>query len=147
MNGFDQAWRSASPPGSRSHAPADTPPGAEDRIQELSDALEDNETALIAAADEELDAQGALDDAVIMWRLDETCPQAGTVDGKRILASYVDAWVAAKTKPQRDALRVAKQRRQAAEKQRDRISRQLMAAQSIAKSVGEAYRGTGRWGT
>lgn len=139
MRDFDQAWASGIRAGRPREpgAPAEplTPPLAEDRIERLSDALEDNEQALIEAADAELDAQGALDDAEIKWRLHEDCPQAGVVDGRRTTVAYVDAWVAGKTAPERRELKVAKQRRQAAEKQLRRIERQLIAAQSIAKSV------------
>jgi hypothetical protein len=143
VSDFHQAWASATP-APHPRAPADTPPGAEDRIRELSGALEENEKALVDAADAELDAQGALDDAEARWRLDTACPVPGVFDGKRVSVAYVDAWVTDKTTLERLGLRVARQRRQAAEKQRDRISRQLIAAQSIAKSVAETSRAYGR---
>jgi len=141
MTDFNEAWRSASPPGTKNGAPQEplTPPAAEERITKLSAALEENERALVAAADAELDAQADLDNAEIKWRLAPECPQAGVVAGVRTTVDYVNAWVADKVTGERDALKVAKQQRKAAEAQRDRINRQLIAAQSLAKSVNATF--------
>lgn len=139
MSDFDQAWRAARP------AEPVTPDGAEKRLQRISDALEENEAVLTQAADEEMDAQGALDEAEIRWRLSPECPQAGVVDGVRTTVAYVDAWVRDRTAAERTRLRLATQVRRAAEAQRRRLEHQLRAAQSVNKSVTEVYRGSGRW--
>jgi hypothetical protein len=117
------------------------PAKAEDKIERLSQALEDLEEELIRAADEEEDAQAALTDAVTRWELNAACPKPGVFDDPqtggrvRVTVGHVEAWIRDKTPGERDRLTVAVKRRRAAEYQMKRIQQQLIAAQAIAKSV------------
>lgn len=123
-----------------------TPPGAEAGVQAFSDALEPARVAFAEAVDAEADA--ALDREVARARLilADECPVVGVVDGVRTTVGQRDAWVLLRTVGEESAYRTAKARRETAEKFLEVVGRKLSAQQTIAKSVGDSYRGTGgRW--
>lgn len=117
------------------------PAKAEDKIERLSQALEDNEAKLIEAADEEEDSRAALTDAVTRWELDGACPRPGVFDDPqtggrvRVTVGHAEAWIRDKTAGERGRHTIAVKQRRAAEYQARRIQQQLIAAQAIAKSV------------
>ena len=127
------------------HDPA-TPPGAEAALMTLSEALEQARRALAEASDAEVDAELARDAARRTWLLSDECPRAGVFDGVRTTVAQVEAWVGDRIQDQERSYRLAKARREAAEKYLSVVGKQLSAQQSISKSVGSSYMGTGgRW--
>ena len=130
----------------RTAAPADTPPGAEARLEDYQAALEQAGKDLADAADAETDAELARDSARDSLLLDPACPKCGTFeqDGRRVRITVAerDAWVNSQiTKQERD-YRVAKRARERAENRLRILERQGGIQQSIARSVTETYRGT-----
>jgi hypothetical protein len=128
------------------HNPQD-PPGAEAALQSFSDALEPAREELAAAVDEEVRAELARDSAKRYWLLHGTCPKTGVFDGVRVTVAERDAWVEEKIADKEYEFRMAEVKRKAAAKKLAILERQSSVQQSISKSVGEAYRGTGseRW--
>jgi hypothetical protein len=124
-----------------------TPPGAESALQSFSDKLEAARQELAEAADAEVSAELARDEARRYWILSEECPKAGVFGGVRVTVAYVEAWVADKIADEELAFRLARERRKAAARALDVLGRQGNYQQSISRSVGESYRGTGgeRW--
>jgi hypothetical protein len=68
-------------------------------------------------------------------------------DGVRVTVAERDAWVEDKITEEELAFRLAREKRKAAAKRLEILSKQGSYQQSISKSVGESYRGTGseRW--
>ena len=124
-----------------------TPPGAEAALQSFSDALEPARRELAAAADEEVEAELARDAARRRWLLSEECPRTGVFDGVRVTVAERDAWVDEQIAGEERAFRLAREKRKAAAKRLDVLSKQGSYQQSISKSVADSYRGTGgdRW--
>ena len=77
----------------RTAAPADTPKGAEDRLEKYQEALEQAGKDLADAADAETDAELARDSARDSLLLDDNCPKCGTFDHVRVTVAERDAWV------------------------------------------------------
>jgi len=124
-----------------------TPPGAEAALQSFSGALEPARRALADAADEEVEAELARDAARRYWLLSDECLKAGVFDGVRVTVAERDAWVEEKIAGEERAFRLAREKRKAAAKALDVLGRQASYQQTISKSVGDSYRGTGgdRW--
>lgn len=124
-----------------------TPPGAENALQAFSDALEEARRELAAAADEEVDAELARDAAQRRAELSPAAPKVGVFDGARTTVAMKAAWVAEQIAEEERAYRLATVKRKAAAKRLDILGKQGSYQQSISKSVGDSYRGTGgeRW--
>lgn len=132
---------------SRLAAPADTPPGAEARLEGYSDDLDVAEKDLTAARKAELDAEEERDAAERRVRLSDGCPKVGVFGGIRTTTAYVNAWVADRIATEEHEYRLAKAAQQAAKLHFDKLSRQGGWQQSKVASVRETYRGTNgrRW--
>jgi len=124
-----------------------TPPGAEQALQAFSDALEEARRELAAAADEEVDAELARDTAQRRAELSPAAPKVGVFDGVRTTVAMRAAWVAEQIAGEERTFRLATVKRKAAAKKLDILGKQGSYQQSISKSVGDSYRGTGgeRW--
>ena len=132
---------------SRLAAPADTPPGAEARLEGYSSDLDKAEKLLTAARDAEMVAEEERDAAARKARLSDGCPKVGVFGGIRTTAAYVDAWVENQIASEAHDYKLAKAARQAATLHFDKLSRQGGWQQSKVASVRETYRGTNgrRW--
>ena len=130
----------------RGHDP-DTPPGAEAALQTFSDLLKDAQRDLAAACDDEVEAELARDAAARTWLLSDDCPPVGVFNGVRTTVAQQSAWVADRIADKERTYRLAKAAREAAQKYLDVLGRQGSIQQSISKSVGASYQGTGgeRW--
>ena len=126
----------------RTAAPADTPKGAESRLEGYQEALEQAGKDLAEAADAETDAELARDSARDSLLLDPNCPKCGTFDHVRITVAERDAWVNSQIMEQERKYRLARRARERAENRLRILERQGGIQQSIARSVGESYRGT-----
>jgi hypothetical protein len=126
----------------RMAAGADTPPGAEARMEAYRDALDEAVKALTAARNAELDAQEARDEAKTAAQLSEDCPPVGVFEGKRTTVAYQKAWIANQIADLEHAYKVARETRRAAAGHLDKLSKQGRFQQTITASVREAYRGT-----
>ena len=124
------------------HAPPDTPVGAEGRLEEYQDALEEATKALTRARNAELDAEEDRDAAARKWRLSEECPPIGVRNGVRTTVAYVEAWVADKIADEERTYKVAREARRAASDHLRKLMKQGGWQQSITASVRENYRGT-----
>jgi hypothetical protein len=122
-----------------------TPPGAEAALQSFSDALEPARQELAAAADEEVAAELARDAAKRHWLLtpDPQRPKPGVFDGVRVTVAERDAWVEDKIAEEELAFRLAREKRKAAAKRLEILSKQGSYQQSINRSVSTSYQGTG----
>ena len=123
-------------------APADTPVGAEGRLEEYQDALEKAGTELAEAADAETDAELDRDAARDRLLLSPDCPKCGTFDGVRVTVAERDAWVNSQIVDFEREYRHAKRARERAEGRLRILERQGGIQQSITASVREGYRGT-----
>lgn len=123
-------------------APADTPVGAEDRLEEYQKALEEATTALTKARDAELDAEEARDDAERRARFSAACPKAGVFGGVRTTVAYVEAWIKEEARNEEHAYRLAREARRAASDHLRKLMKQGGWQQSITASVRENFRGT-----
>jgi hypothetical protein len=124
-------------------APADTPPGAESRLEEYRDALEEATAALAAARDAELEAEEARDGALRRAQLSPNCPLVGVFNGVRITVAYQKAWVEDQAAAEERDYRRARVARQAAQAHLRKVEKQGGFQQSITASVRETYRGAG----
>src|SRR5215469_15069893 len=119
----------------------DTPPGAERVLQSLSDDAEVARVALRKARDAEVDAQHAYKAAKRRALLSPECPK---VRRDECTVAERDAWAEEQAAGEEIAYEVAKAARQAASDHLHTLRAQISAQQSITKSVGDYYRGTGR---
>ena len=126
----------------RTAAPADTPPGAEARLEDIQGALEKAGKDLAEAADDETDAELARDAARDRLLLDPDCPKCGTFDHVRVTVAERDAWVNSRIVDLESEYRHKKRARERAENRLRILERQGGIQQSIARSVTETYRGT-----
>jgi hypothetical protein len=124
-------------------APADTPPGAEGRLEDYQDALEEATKALTEARNAELEAEEARDKAAREWRLSDECPPVGVFGGIRTTVAYQDAWVADKIADLQHEYKVARETRRAASDHLRKLMKQGGWQQSITASVREQLRGYG----
>ena len=123
-------------------APADTPIGAEDRLEDYQNALDEATEALAKARDAELDAEEARDEAETRWRLSEECPPVGVFNGVRTTVAYQDAWVKDKIADLAHDYKVAREARRRASDHLRKLMKQGGWQQSITASVREGFRGT-----
>ena len=123
----------------RTAAPADTPPGAEARLEDYQGALEQAGKDLADAADAETDAELTRDSARDSLLLDPDCPKCGTFDHVRVTVAERDAWVNSQITTLEREYRVAKRARERAENRLRILERQGGIQQSIAASVRETY--------
>ena len=126
----------------RTAAPADTPKGAEDRLEKYQEALGQAGKDLADAADAETDAELARDSARDSLLLDDNCPKCGTFDHVRVTVAERDAWVNSQITEQEREYRLAKRARERAENRLRILERQGGIQQSITRSVTSAYQGT-----
>ena len=126
----------------RTAAPADTPPGAEARLEDYQGALEQAGKDLADAADAETDAELTRDSARDSLLLDPACPKCGTFDHVRVTVAERDAWVNSQITDLESEYRHKKRARERAENRLRILERQGGIQQSIARSVTETYRGT-----
>ena len=126
----------------RTAAPADTPTGAESRLEKYQEALEQAGKDLAAAADDETDAELARDAARDRLLLSPDCPKCGTFDHVRVTVAERDAWVNSQITKQEREYRLAKRARERAENRLRILERQGGIQQSITASVRESYKGT-----
>jgi len=121
-----------------------TPPTAEAKLEGFSGKLEDARDLLAQARDAEMVAKELRDEAYRKALLSDECPKVGVFGGVRTTVAYQAAWVADQIERQEQMLRRATlARREAADRHRT-ISSQASFQQTLAKSVTEDYRGTGR---
>jgi hypothetical protein len=137
---YDPEFAQATPPG----APADTPPGAEARLEAYRDELDKAVNALARARDDELAAEEARDSAKRAGQFHPDCPKAGVFDGVRITVAYQKAWIEEYASGEESAYRQAKAARRAAADHLRKLEKQGGFQQSITASVREQYRGAGR---
>jgi hypothetical protein len=123
-------------------APADTPPGAEARLGDYRDALEQAGKDLAEAADAETDAELARDAQRDRLLLSPDCPKCGTFEHVRVTVAERDAWVNSQIVDLEREYRHKKRARERAEGRLRILERQGGIQQSITASVREAYRGT-----
>lgn len=129
---------------SDSHYEPQTPVTAEKKLDEFSDALEEARELLAQARDAEMTAKEIRDEAYRDALLSDECPKVGVFGGVRVTVAYQEAWVAREIADQEKLLqRAILARREAADKHRT-IASQASHQQTLAKSVGDAYRGAGR---
>jgi hypothetical protein len=128
------------PPYRDDRAPADTPPGAEARLEAYRDALDDAADKLRDARDKELEAEDARDAAKRRAQLSNKCPKVGVFGGVRTTAAKEKAWVEEQIKDEEHAYRRAKVTRQAAQTHLDKVRKQGGFQQSLTASVRETYR-------
>lgn len=123
------------------------PPGAEAALTSFSDQLEAARLALAEKRDQEVQAKQAWSKAKRRARFSAECPRAGTFDGVRVLKDDVDAWIDDQCADEELAYELAKTARQAAKDHHETLRTQGSLAQTLSKSVADAYRGTGgqRW--
>lgn len=124
-------------------APADTPPGAESRLEAYRDALEEATQALSDARNTELDAEEDRDAALRRAWMSPALPKVGVADGVRTTVAYQKAWVEREAAHEEREYRRARVARQAAQAHLRKVEKQGGFQQSITASVREAYRGTG----
>jgi hypothetical protein len=130
------------PPYRDDRAPADTPPGAEARLEAYRDALDEAAEALTQARNAELEAEDARDAARRHHQLSKECPPVGVFNGVRTTVAHQKAWVEEQIKDEEHAYRLAKVARQAAQTHLDKLRKQGGFQQSLTASVRETYRGT-----
>ena len=123
--------------------PADTPPGAEDRLESYVEALEQATQELTEARNAELEAEEARDAALRKAQLSPECPAVGVFNGVRITVAYQKAWVGDRAAKEERAFREARVARQAAQAHLRKVEKQGGFQQSITASVRETYRATG----
>jgi hypothetical protein len=142
MSYHDTPSREAYPP----YGPADTPPGAEARLESYRDELDKAAKALTEARNAELDAEEARDSARRRAQLSEECPKVGVFDGVRTTVAFQKAWVEDQIKGEEHAYRQAKVARQAASDHLRKVGKQGGFQQSLTASVRETYRGSSNRG-
>lgn len=130
-----------------SPAEPQTPPEAEAVLQAYSDQLDEAVLKLQDARNAELEAEEARDAAKWAATLSPDCPKVGVFDGVRTTVAMQTAWVDDRTAAEERAFRLARARREAAEKYLSVVGKQMSALQSINRSVAASYQGTGggRW--
>lgn len=123
-----------------------TPPGAEAALQFFSDALDAAQKALEKAANEEIEAELARDAARRRWLLSAECPKAAGPD-RTCTVTERDAWVDSRIEDEEREFRIKRAAAKAAAKRMDVLGKQGSYQQSINRSVGTSYQGTGseRW--
>ena len=126
--------------------PADTPPGAEARLEAYRDALDEAAKKLREARDAEVDAKDARDAARRRAQLSPDCPKVGVFGGVRTTVAYQVAWIEEQIAAEEREYQLAKLARQAASEHLKKLGKQGSFQQSLTNSVREAYRGAGRWG-
>jgi hypothetical protein len=124
-----------------------TPPGAEAKLETYRDALDEAREKLRTARDAELEAEQDRDAAKRRAQLSEECPKVGVFGGVRTTVAYQTAWIEDQIADQEAKYRLAKLARQAASDHLRTLGKQGSFQQSLANSVRDAYRGTGRYGT
>jgi hypothetical protein len=134
-------------PGSLPQYDPDTPPAAEAKLESYRDALDGAMEMLRQARDKELEAREDRDAARRRAQLSPDCPKAGVFNGVRTTVAYQAAWIEDQIADEEHAYQIAKIARQAASGHLDKLGKQGSYQQSLTKSVADAYRGTGRYGT
>lgn len=125
-------------------APAGTPPGAESRLQDYLDALEEATEALARARNDELEAEEARDAKLREAQFSPDCPKVGVFDRVRTTVAYQKAWIEDYAKVEESAYRASRVARQAAQAHLRKVEKQGGFQQSITASVRETYRNAGR---
>lgn len=134
-------------PGSLPAYEPDTPPEAERKLEEYRDELDKARDELRKARDAELEAEQERDAAKRRAQFSPDCPKVGVFDGVRTTVAYQVAWIEGQIEDEERKYRLAKIARQAASDHLRTLGKQGSFQQSLTKSVADAYRGTGRWGT
>jgi hypothetical protein len=110
-------------------------------LQSLSDDAEVARAELRRARDAEVEAQQAYKAALRRAILSPECPK---VRRDHCTVAERDAWVEDQCAGEELAYALAKATRQAAADKAHTLRAQMSVQQSITKSVGDAYRGSGR---
>jgi len=132
----DPTFDHAAPVNRRPTAPADTPPGAEERLQIYQDALDEAEVALADARNKELAAEDVRDAKKREGQFHEDCPQVGVFGGVRTTVAFQKAWIEEYAKDEERAYRLAREARRAAVTHLRKLEKQGGYQQSITRSVG-----------
>ena len=130
----------------RQHDP-DPPPGAEATLAAYSDALDKAQEDLRTARDAEVEAEEDRDAARRRAQMSPDCPPVGVFNGVRTTVAYQTAWIEDQIADEEHEYRMARKARQAASDHLKKVGKQGSFQQSLTKSVADAYRGTGRYGT
>lgn len=126
-----------------SYEPQD-PVTAEAKLDAFSDELEEARKLLAKARDAEVTAQEIRDDAYRAAILSDECPKVGVFGGVRTTVAYQQAWIAKQIKDQERLFQRAKLARQEAADKHRTLASQASHQQTLTKSVGDAYRRSGR---
>ena len=132
-------------PGALPQYDPDTPPGAERKLEEYRDDLDNAREELRKARDAEMAAEQDRDAARRRAQLSAECPPVGVFNGIRTTVAYQQAWIEDQIAKEEREYRLAKLTRQAASDHLRTVGKQGSFQQSLAGSVREAYRNTGRW--
>lgn len=119
----------------------ETPPGAESVLTSLMKAMEQARRLLRAARDEEVATQHDWKAARRRATLSPDCPK---VRRDHCTVAERDAWVEQQCADEELAYELAKAARQAASDHLNTLRAQVSAQQTVTKSVGDYYQGTGR---
>lgn len=138
----DPEFDRALPPGRGPAAPADTPVGAEERLESYRDQMDEAREALAKARDAEVAAKQARDKAARKAILSDECPKVGVFAGVRTTVAVQKAWVEDQVAELDAEYQIAKVTRQAASEHLRTLGKQGGFQQSITASVRESYRGT-----
>ena len=117
-----------------------TPPGAESALAAFMKALFDAQQALEQAANEEVDAEMDLEERRRELMLSDDCPRAAG-PGRTATVAYQNAWIDQQVADLIRTHRIARARREAAEKVLKVLERNSSLQQSISRSVGQSYLG------
>lgn len=121
-----------------------TPPKAEEKLGELSDAVEQAAGILAEARDAETEAQEAYDDAYVAAVGSPDCPVPGdTANGRRVTVGQREDWITVQVREHKRILERAKNARRKAEDRLRVVSKQASVQQTRTKSVTESYGRTG----
>jgi hypothetical protein len=134
-------------PGSLPEYDPDTPAGAEAKLETYRDALDGAMEKLRSARDEEVAAKDARDAAKRRAQFHPDCPKVGVFNGVRTTVAYQTAWIEEQITAEEREYQLKKLARQAASEHLKTLGKQGSFQQSLTKSVADAYRGTGRWGS
>ena len=127
--------------------PADTPPGAEARLEAYRDELDVAREALRQARDDEVKAKEARDEARRRAQFDPDCPPVGVFNGVRTTVAYQTAWIEDRIADQEHEYQLKKLARQAASEHLRTLGKQGSFQQSLTKSIGDDWsRNIRRWG-
>ena len=122
-----------------------TPPGAEAKLAAYSDALDGAMEALPRGPRRRGRREDARDAARRRAPAIPRLPEGRRLQRVRTTVAYQAAWIEEQIADEEHKYQVKKLARQAASEHLKTLGKQGSFQQSLTRSVGDAYRGTGRW--